>query len=94
MNRIISLSTIGPIENLSHLNVRPSPSASRSNFSGVELTRDGVAACVPGILNLADDRQNVGGELTRLGLKSLADALYGAGGSGACTLAGILARKE
>ena len=35
---------------------------------------------MPDALDFADDRQNVGGELIRLGLRSFAHALYGAGG--------------
>jgi hypothetical protein len=62
--------------------MRPPPSASSRNLSGVELTSNCVAACVPGALDFADNRQDVGGELARLGLQSPAHALYGTGGVG------------
>ena len=39
-----------------------------------------VAACMPGTLDFTDNSQDVGGELTRLGLKSPAHAFYGTGG--------------
>ena len=71
-----------PIENLPHLNVRLSPSASSCNLSDVELTSNCVAACVPDRLKLPDDRQHIGRKLRRLRPTGHAHALHCAGAVG------------
>jgi hypothetical protein len=54
------------IQNLAHLNVCPSAAVSGRDLASVELSGDGIAACVAGGLNLVNDRQNIAANRTAL----------------------------
>jgi hypothetical protein len=66
------------IQNLTHLHMRPSSSASSRDLSGIELTSNCVAACVPGTLDFADKRQDVGRKLRGPRSTSRTHVLHGA----------------
>jgi hypothetical protein len=67
------------LQDLAHLNVRPPAASGCSDLPGVELASDGIEARMARRLQLSNQRQDIGRELTRPRLEGVADALYCAG---------------
>jgi hypothetical protein len=68
-----------PIQGLPHPYVPPLATIGARDLPGVELPRYGVQATITGRLNLADDWQDIGRKLRRLGSTGHAHATYCAG---------------